>query len=98
MVPAHSLLAPALACVIAAARVMPDVCGVFKSSSSERTILTPCFAQSMSKPLLKLCVLDAAKFCSESTDPQAESIQEATTVAKPYLVEPHHAVRSRGTV
>ena len=38
--PAHSLLAPALAWVIAAARVMPDVCGVFKSSSSECTILT----------------------------------------------------------
>jgi hypothetical protein len=62
IVPAQGLLAPALTRVIAAARVMPDVCGVFKSSSSECTILTPCFAQSMRKPLQELCILDTAKF------------------------------------
>jgi len=36
-VPAHSFSAPARACVIAAARFMPGVCGVLRSSSSERT-------------------------------------------------------------
>ena len=63
--PAHNLLAPALAWVIAAARVMPDVCGVFKSSSSECTILTPCFTQSIGKPLVELCIFVAAKPCAE---------------------------------
>src|ERR1700741_3127651 len=32
---------------------MPGVCGVFKSSSSECTILTPCFAQSIGMPLVE---------------------------------------------
>jgi hypothetical protein len=58
-VPAHNLLAPTVAWVIAAARVMPDVCAVFKSSSSECTILTPCFAQSIGKPLVEFCIFDA---------------------------------------
>jgi hypothetical protein len=40
-VPAHNLLAPVRACVIAAARVMPGVWGVLGSSSLAGTILTP---------------------------------------------------------
>src|SRR5919106_4332851 len=45
-VPAQSLLAPALAKSIAAARVMPGVCGVLKSSSAALTMRTPCVRQS----------------------------------------------------
>src|ERR671918_1894863 len=45
-VPAQSLLAPALAKSIAAARVMPGVCGVLKSSSDALTMRTPCVRQS----------------------------------------------------
>src|SRR5262245_18071572 len=40
-VPAHSLLAPVLAWVIAAARVIPGVCAVFKSSWSPGITFTP---------------------------------------------------------
>jgi hypothetical protein len=40
-VPAHSLLAPVRACVIAAARFMPGVWGVFRSSASLVTTRTP---------------------------------------------------------
>src|SRR5271167_4054825 len=61
MVPAHSLLAPALAWVIAAARVMPDVCGVFKSSSSECTILTPWVSQSIVSLGMSKCTFVAAQ-------------------------------------
>src|SRR3970282_270560 len=39
--PAHSFSAPARAWVIAAARFMPGVCGVFTSSSLEWTTRTP---------------------------------------------------------
>ena len=45
-VPAQSLLAPALARSIAAARVMPGVCGVLKSSSDALTMRTPWMRQS----------------------------------------------------
>ena len=45
-VPAHSLFAPARAWVIAAARVIPGVCGVLRSSSSDRTTRMPCVFQS----------------------------------------------------
>src|SRR5437016_14430523 len=38
---------------------MPDVCGVVKSSSSECTILTPCFAQSIGKPRVEQCIFVA---------------------------------------
>src|SRR5262245_49024983 len=40
-VPAHNLLAPVLACVIAAARVIPGVCAVFKSSWLPGITFTP---------------------------------------------------------
>src|SRR5687768_11156976 len=40
-VPAHSFSAPARACVIAAARFIPGVCGVLMSSSFECTTRTP---------------------------------------------------------
>src|SRR2546428_13328081 len=46
-VPAQSLLAPVLAWVMAAARVMPAVCGVFKSSVLLGTTWTPCSRQSL---------------------------------------------------
>src|SRR5918996_6535340 len=46
-VPAQSLCAPALAKLIAAARVIPGVCGVLKSSSDALTIRTPCSRQSV---------------------------------------------------
>src|SRR5260221_7507030 len=46
-VPAHNLLAPVRACVMAAARVMPFVCGVFGSSWSLRIIFTPSSRQSI---------------------------------------------------
>ena len=39
------------ACVIAAARVMPGVCGVLGSSVPARTIFTPCSSQSNGLPL-----------------------------------------------
>jgi hypothetical protein len=39
--------------MIAAARVIPDVCGVFMSSSPACTILTPCSFQSMFDPSTK---------------------------------------------
>ena len=42
-----SLLAPVRACVMAAALVMPGVCGVLLSNVPARTILTPCSFQSM---------------------------------------------------
>src|SRR4051794_23998033 len=45
-VPAHSLSAPARAAVIAAARLMPGVCGVLTSSWWARTTRTPCSRQS----------------------------------------------------
>src|SRR5687767_13849985 len=45
-VPAHSFSAPARAVVIAAARLMPGVCGVLGSSSSARTTRTPSWRQS----------------------------------------------------
>src|SRR5918996_3626853 len=45
-VPAQSLLAPALAKLIAAARVMPGVCGVLRSSSEALTMRTPWSRQS----------------------------------------------------
>src|SRR5262245_27649672 len=45
--PAHSLLAPAIARLIAAARVMPGVCGVFESSLSLEIIFTPLLRQSI---------------------------------------------------
>lgn len=48
MVPAHSLFAPVRACVMAAARVIPDVCGVFVSRSPAFKILTPFSFQFMS--------------------------------------------------
>src|SRR5262245_21108321 len=44
-VPAQSLLAPVLAWVMAAARVMPAVCGVFRSSPLLGTTWTPCSRQ-----------------------------------------------------
>src|SRR5262245_50991451 len=50
-VPAHSLLAPVRARVIAAARVMPGVCGVLESSCPARTIFTPCSRQSIFETL-----------------------------------------------
>jgi hypothetical protein len=40
-VPAQSRFAPAITLLMAAARVMPGVCGVFESSWSLWTILTP---------------------------------------------------------
>src|SRR6185436_5112423 len=40
-VPAQSFSAPARACVIAAARFIPGVCGVLVSSSPARTTRTP---------------------------------------------------------
>src|SRR6476661_7481434 len=46
-VPAHSFSAPARAVVIAAARRMPSVCGVFGSSASPRTTRTPLSRQSV---------------------------------------------------
>src|SRR5262245_28327859 len=46
-VPAHSFSAPARAVVIAAARVMPGVCGVLGSSSPARTTRTPLSRQSV---------------------------------------------------
>src|SRR5689334_17747213 len=46
-VPAQSFSAPARAVVIAAARVMPGVCGVFVSSSPARTTRTPLSRQSV---------------------------------------------------
>ena len=46
-VPAHNRLAPVRACVIAAARDMPGVCGVLRSSSPARTIFTPFVFQSI---------------------------------------------------
>jgi hypothetical protein len=46
-VPAQSFSAPARAVVIAAARFMPVVWGVFVSSSSPRTTRTPFNRQSM---------------------------------------------------
>ena len=45
--PAQSLFAPVRAWVIAAARVIPGVCGVFGSRSLAGTILTPLCCQSM---------------------------------------------------
>jgi hypothetical protein len=51
-VPAHSLLAPVRACVIAAALVIPGVCGVFEPRSAARTILMPCSFQSIAPPRL----------------------------------------------
>src|SRR6516164_2254856 len=47
-VPAHSFCAPAVAWVMAAARVMPGVCGVFVSNSPARTIRMPWAFQSIS--------------------------------------------------
>src|SRR4051794_39167716 len=49
-VPAHSFSAPARAAVIAAARLMPGVCGVLASSWSSRTTRTPCSRQSVVAP------------------------------------------------
>src|SRR5215831_18731264 len=46
-VPAQSLLAPVLAWVMAAARVMPAVCGVFRSSALLGITWTPCSRQSL---------------------------------------------------
>jgi hypothetical protein len=46
-VPAQSFSAPARAVVMAAARVMPGVCGVSVSSSPDRTTRTPLVRQSM---------------------------------------------------
>src|SRR5918998_2538637 len=45
-VPAHSFSAPACAVVIAAARLIPGVCGVLGSSSPARTMRTPSRRQS----------------------------------------------------
>lgn len=56
MVPAHKVFAPAFAYVIAAARVMPDVCGVFMSISSACTIVTPFFLQSIDEAFLRFSV------------------------------------------
>jgi hypothetical protein len=47
---AHSFSAPARAVVIAAARLMPGVCGVFASSSPARTTRTPSVRQSFASP------------------------------------------------
>jgi len=49
-VPAHSFSAPVRAVVIAAALVMPGVCGVLISSSSPRTTRTPLVRQSVGTP------------------------------------------------
>jgi len=46
-VPAQSFCAPALARLIAAARVIPGVCGVFRSSSPALTMRTPWSRQSV---------------------------------------------------
>src|SRR4051794_3892101 len=46
-VPAQSFSAPARAVVMAAARVMPGVCGVLESSSPARTTRTPLVRQSV---------------------------------------------------
>src|ERR1700730_15033588 len=53
-VPAHNLFAPVRACVMAAARFMPSVCGVLESSWSARTIFTPCSRQSIFGTLLAM--------------------------------------------
>src|SRR5271163_133369 len=71
MVPAHSLFAPVRACVMAAARVMPDVCGVFVSSSAARTIFTPCSFQSMSSPLTHLTNSTGLFFNRATGDPSS---------------------------
>src|SRR5438067_1767742 len=55
-VPAQSFCAPALAWLIAAARLMPGVCRVLVSSSPARTIRTPCVRQS-GCPLLTVSAL-----------------------------------------
>src|SRR4029077_9535271 len=53
-VPAHNLFAPVRACVMAAARFMPSVCGVLESSWSTRIIFTPCSRQSIFGTLLTM--------------------------------------------
>src|SRR5271166_6009132 len=53
-VPAHNLFAPVRACVMAAARFMPSVCGVLESSWSARIIFTPCSRQSIFGTLLAM--------------------------------------------
>src|SRR5664280_1489016 len=45
-VPAHSFCDPTRWCVIAAARFMPGVCGVFMSSAWAGMTTTPCVRQS----------------------------------------------------
>jgi hypothetical protein len=50
-VPAHSLLAPVRARVIAAAPVMPGVWGVFGTRSSAGMILTPLCCQSIANTI-----------------------------------------------
>jgi len=50
MVPAHNAgRRYGFAAVIAATRVIPDICGAFMSNSSAGTILAPFFLQSMSE-------------------------------------------------
>src|SRR5688572_30599097 len=51
-VPAQSFSAPARACVIAAARFIPGVCGVLMSSSSECTTRTPSYFHFGSEPVV----------------------------------------------
>src|SRR5260221_13649922 len=60
-VPAHNLLAPVRACVMAAARVMPFVCGVFGSSwcSESLALVLLTFALGIHQLLKRLgpCIL-----------------------------------------
>ena len=76
-VPAHSLFAPAEACVIAAARVMPGVWGVLGSSSSLRTTLTPCERQSGVDPVVILPQLSSAIAVTSIYACNSHSCQEA---------------------
>src|ERR687898_2307100 len=80
-VPAHSFSAPARAAVIAAARFIPGVWGVFTSSSSACTTRTPRRRQSARPPSAVIAHTRSARTsCGESPTPRrrAPAFEEQT--------------------
>src|SRR5439155_489581 len=79
-VPAHNRLAPVRAWVIAAALIIPGVCGVFASRSPARTILMPCSFQSITPPLPPR-ILKTLLFCT-----LVERMLEVQVAVTPFAV------------
>src|SRR3954471_24040215 len=72
-VPAHSLLAPTFANVMAAARSMPGVCGVLRSNSPARTTRTPSSRPSVLASLVVMACAPAASVLRAAADQRGQS-------------------------